>query len=322
LGLFSGMGALEYGFRLAGHDVVVSNEVDPTICSTLRKNFDQEVLETSIHRLSIEKLRKDFGQIECVVGGFPCPIYSRAADIHSTRVGVRSSNPYATYARLGGDLFLHFWRAVAILQPDVFVVENVPGLLGASIVRETFRNTPCNRNNLGYYYTLYEGILNARDFGLPQERKRYFFVGTVKQADPMSQEEVHSLFMEIGKVMTKRLLVVNDILEADPDIAMPAYGWRRYYGQTCRDRPIVTEAGPDAVAPTCVAHYAKDRSTRLVKVDGKVRPYTTLEYARLQGIPDNVELQGSTSYRYIQSGNAVAVPVAKALATGIKRLVN
>ena len=92
-------------------------------------------------------------------------------------------------------------------------------------------------------------------------------------------------------------------------VEMPEYVLRRIKGKY-RDLPIVID--PDdthALAPTCVAHYAKDLSTRLVK-DPKsehgVRPFSIREYARLQGFPDDFHFPNRrSSYRLI--GNAVPV---------------
>lgn len=68
------------------------------------------------------------------------------------------------------------------------------------------------------------------------------------------------------------------------------------------------------IAPTCVAHYAKDVSTRLVadrRFPNGVRPYTVREYARLQGVPDSFTFAGSDSDAYRQIGNGVSVPVGE-----------
>ena len=84
-----------------------------------------------------------------------------------------------------------------------------------------------------------------------------------------------------------------------------------------RDKHIISDPNdPNAVAPTCVAHYKKDRSTRLIKDEKSelgVRPYTPLEYARLQGFPDSYKWIGTKNDVYHMIGNAVAVPVGKYL---------
>jgi DNA (cytosine-5)-methyltransferase 1 len=76
------------------------------------------------------------------------------------------------------------------------------------------------------------------------------------------------------------------------------------------------------IAPTCVAHYAKDLSTRLVadsRFPRGVRPYTVREYARLQGVPDTFGFEGSDNDAYRMIGNGVSVPVGKWIGSEIKR---
>jgi len=68
------------------------------------------------------------------------------------------------------------------------------------------------------------------------------------------------------------------------------------------------------IAPTCVAHYAEDLSTRLVadnRFPRGVRPYTVREYARLQGVPDESTFAGGANDAYRMIGNGVSVPVEK-----------
>lgn len=78
----------------------------------------------------------------------------------------------------------------------------------------------------------------------------------------------------------------------------------------------------DDLAPTCMAHYAKDRSTRLV-ADRRsplgARPYTVREYARLQGFPDDYWFSGTENQQFKQIGNAVAVPVGEWIGREILR---
>ena len=111
----------------------------------------------------------------------------------------------------------------------------------------------------------------------------------------------------------KRKIQLKDIIEMNPDFEMPDYVIRRIRGEY-RDLPIIVDPNePNAIAPTCVAHYSKDLSTRLVK-DRKskhgLRPFSIREYARLQGFPDDFIFENKRSaYRLI--GNAVPVHMGK-----------
>mgnify|MGYP003693667853 FL=1 len=89
-----------------------------------------------------------------------------------------------------------------------------------------------------------------------------------------------------------------------------------------RDRPIVSDPRRGDIAPTCVAHYAKDLSTRLVadkRFPHGVRPYTVREYARLQGVPDTFTFAGSDNDAYRMIGNGVSVPVGEWIGSEVVR---
>jgi DNA (cytosine-5)-methyltransferase 1 len=135
---------------------------------------------------------------------------------------------------------------------------------------------------------------------LPQRRKRLILIGTRKQ---------HSIS---APVAGKRVLL-KDIIDANPEVEMPQYVVSRINGKY-RDKPIIVDPEDSTcLAPTCVAHYAKDLGTRLVK-DRKsmygVRPFSIREYARLQGFPDDFVFENKrSSYKLI--GNAVPVQMGK-----------
>jgi DNA (cytosine-5)-methyltransferase 1 len=106
---------------------------------------------------------------------------------------------------------------------------------------------------------------------------------------------------------------------------LPAYVHARLNGKY-RDRPIVSDpSNKYELAPTCVAHYSKDISTRMVKDASAplgVRPWTPREYARLQGFPDWFIFKGSDSQIYKQVGNAVSFQVARWLGEQMVRYFN
>jgi DNA (cytosine-5)-methyltransferase 1 len=212
---------------------------------------------------------------DIIVGTYPCTKYSPIADIHGTRTG--------------DDLFLHFFRHIAIEKPEMYIVENVPGMKKFKVVMEAMTKLP------DYYVNVFCPV-DALNW-LPQKRKRLILIGTRKQYTIQAPNEINN---------RPRL---KDILEKNPEVEMPDYVIQRIKGKY-RDLPIIVDAvEPNAIAPTCVAHYSKDLSTRLVK-DKKskygVRPFSIREYARLQGFPDNFLFENKrSSYRLI--GNAVPV---------------
>jgi len=216
---------------------------------------------------------------DIIVGTYPCTKYSTIADIHGTRTG--------------DDLFLHFFRHIAIEKPEMYVVENVPGMKKFKVVMEAMTKLP------DYYVQVFCPVDAAN--WLPQKRKRLILFGT-KKPFPINAPDI---------INNKPRL--KDILEKDPEVEMPEYVISRIKGKY-RDKPIIVDPElPGAMAPTCVAHYAKDLGTRLVK-DRKtqygLRPFSIREYARLQGFPDDFHFENKrSSYKLI--GNAVPVQMGE-----------
>lgn len=275
---FSGAGGMDLGMIEAGIEIIESFEIDKVACDTLRANFKHEVKETDITKITV----LDQQDADVYIGTFPCTRYSQIADIHGTRDG--------------DDLFLHFFRHVALAQPEVYVVENVPGMKKFQVVMECLTRLP-------NYYVRVECPVNA-NMWLPQERKRLIVIGTKRPMNRLNYPE------------SSRTTKLKDIIEVGVEVYTPDYVHKRLNG-AYRDRPIIT--GLDGRAPTCVAHYAKDRSTRLVNDGKSIRPYSVREYARLQGFPDWFKFAGTDNDAYRQIGNAVAVPMGRWIGNEIKR---
>ena len=138
------------------------------------------------------------------------------------------------------------------------------------------------------YYVRIECPVNA-NMWLPQERKRLILIGSKKPFNNFSYPESTPLRLK-------------DIIEKDPNVDIPQYVLNRINGKY-RDKPIVSDPDNNDLAPTCVAHYSKDKGTRLIKDGKRIRPYTVREYARLQGFPDWFEFCGTDNDAYRQIGN-------------------
>ena len=268
---FSGAGGLDWGLKEAKMKVVQSLEYDVKCCETLRKNFKHTVLSADISKKSV----LDQAQSDVMAFTYPCTKYSTIADIHGSRTG--------------DELFLHAFRHVAMALPEAFVIENVPGMRKFEIVMECFTKIP------NYYINMFCPI-DALNW-LPQKRERLIIIGTRKP------------FL-IQPPKANRRIKLKDIIQSGSVVDMPDYVYKRMNGHY-RDKPIISDPEKNDVAPTCVAHYSKDVSTRMIK-DGKIiRPYTVREYARLQGFPDSFQFAGSNNDAYRQIGNAVAIPVGR-----------
>ena len=279
---FSGAGLFDIGLSLGGLNINQSFELDPVCCETQRMNFTHTVRECDI----TNKLVFDEDECDVRVGTYPCTKYSTIADIHGTRTG--------------DELFLHFFRHIAIRKPEIYIIENVPGMKKFPVVMEAMTKLP------DYYVSVFCPV-KAENW-LPQRRDRLIIIGSKKVFNWREPEP--------GK-----RLKLKDILEDNPEVEIPDYVYKRLNGGY-RDLPIISDPENDDLAPTCVAHYAKDRGTRLVKdkaFPAGVRPYTVREYARLQGVPDSFKFSGSDNQAYKMIGNGVAVPVGEWAAREVKR---
>ncbi len=178
--LFAGVGGLSHGFaHLSEFDLIAANEILPPMAEAYRLNHPKvKMYEGDIADFGLPALRKDFGSkvshIDVVVGGPPCQGYST--------VGKRLlDDPRA-------NLFQQYFRILHEFKPQVFIYENVKGLLSMhngeliSTIVDLF-------STLGYNVQF--KILNAVDFGVPQMRERVIIVGTRGKIDFKYPKSTH-----------------------------------------------------------------------------------------------------------------------------------
>lgn len=274
---FSGAGGLDIGIMEAGVKILQSMDLDPKATGAMEMNrhyFGHEIITGDISLMTV----LDQPKSDIMLFTYPCTKYSAIADIHGTRTG--------------DELFLHSLRHIALMQPEMYVVENVPGMRKFKVVMETITKLP------DYYITVFCPV-QATNW-LPQRRDRLIVIATRKP---------FSIYMPKPTLRPR----LKDLLEKDPKIHIPDCLVSRLNGKY-RDKPIIVDPElPGAIAPTCVAHYMKDLGTRVV-IDKNspvgVRPFTIREYARLQGFPDDYKFRDEV-YSYKLIGNAVAIPLGK-----------
>lgn len=161
--LFAGVGGLTYGFsKIPEFRIVAANEVDRDIARAYSLNHrDVKMINRDINELTEACLRDILGdiRIDIVVGGPPCQSYST--------LGKRRLDDRA-------NLFLEYKRVLGILQPRAFVFENVTGILSMN-KKALFKEVQREFSELGYQ--LKYQVLNAVDYGVPQQRERVILVG-------------------------------------------------------------------------------------------------------------------------------------------------
>lgn len=157
---FAGAGGLDLGFARVGWQVQWANEYNREVWETFAKNHP----ETELDRRSITDIKADeVPDCDGIIGGPPCQSWSAAG----ARRGVSDKR---------GQLFFDFIRILEAKQPKFFLAENVSGML-VPRHRAALENIKKMLANAGAGYELSFKMLNAADYGVPQDRKRVFFVG-------------------------------------------------------------------------------------------------------------------------------------------------
>lgn len=157
--LFSGAGGMDVGFRRAGFDILWANDFDKAAVETYRRNIGDHVLLGDIDEYI--PLLSQFEGADCLFGGPPCQGFSVAGKM-------ALDDPRS-------QLVKSYMRAVEVVRPRAFVMENVKALGTLSKFKQVRDELRQYAAKLGYRTELH--ILNSKDFGVPQARQRVFFVG-------------------------------------------------------------------------------------------------------------------------------------------------
>lgn len=168
--LFAGVGGLSLGFEMRGFDVVLANEYDTSIAAAYTENHrNTKMIVGDITSLDLNQTFEPYkGKVDVIIGGPPCQGFSQKGQrktIHDER----------------NFLFKYYVAVVQLVTPRYFVMENVPNLLTAEggyfkrEIEELF-------NKMGY--SLKFGVLNASDYGVPQNRRRAVIIGKLGSAAP------------------------------------------------------------------------------------------------------------------------------------------
>jgi DNA (cytosine-5)-methyltransferase 1 len=169
LDLFCGCGGLSYGFEMAGFKTLLGCDINLPALKTFQENHKHaKIFSGDINEVNKEDITAIIGdqKIDVIVGGPPCQGMSLA--------GPRK------YEDPRNKLFLSFVRLTEQFKPKAFILENVPGLVGLykGSVKDAIIE---NFTKLGYNVTY--RILTASDYGVPQHRKRVFFVGLLNSEE-------------------------------------------------------------------------------------------------------------------------------------------
>ena len=171
--LFSGIGGLSTGFRKNGIDIIVANEIDKDIANSYIKNNPQtNMINEDITKLDINSVFEKYKDADIVLGGPPCQGFSQKGK----RLSLKDPRNY---------LFRYFADVVNYVRPKYFVMENVPNLLTTS--NGFFKKEIIDIfSRMNYFVNL--SVLNASDYGVPQNRRRAIIIGSLEKKVSMPKK--------------------------------------------------------------------------------------------------------------------------------------
>jgi len=306
--LFCGAGGFSLGFYLTNrfrHVLAIDNY--PPAAKTYKQNFPNTIVTTEdIKDVNGDMIFDLVGKnIDVVIGSPPCEPFTGA----NPR---RERNPLdRLYKDPIGRLTLNFIRLVGILKPKVFIMENVPAIMDNGLkvaLMKEFR--------IAGYKKIYFNILRAEDYGTPSHRVRVFISN-----------------VEIKPQRTRKRVAVAEALSGLPEPgtsyppnhdvpSMPRKKLKRisrlkwgealiyYEGARGHRLPNLIRLHPYRIAPTVLG------SSRFIH-PFENRFLTVREQARLMGFPDTFVFLGGRDEQYNMVGEAVPVPLSKAIALSV-----
>ena len=339
--LFAGVGGMSLGFHDAGANVILANEIDSEIATAYQKNFpDTRVVNDDITQLDLQQTFSSLkGLANVVIGGPPCQGFSQKGQrktIHDPR----------------NFLFRSFVNVVDTVRPEYFIMENVPNLLSAEggLFRRELESL---FSNLGY--SISSGVLNASDFGVPQNRRRAIVLGKLgEKAVPLphsntSRVTIWEAISDLaylnsgeGSETSQYIYTANSAYQCrlrKHSNILYNHSATRHSPTTLERLRLIPPNGGRSNLPN--EHLTKSiysgTWTRMVKEEQSVtittrfdtpssgkfthpvldRALTVREAARLQSFPDVFRFYGKKSSQMKQVGNAVPPLLAQALANAI-----
>lgn len=325
ISLFSGCGGLDLGFEKAGFTIPVANEFDKTIWETFKINHPHtNLIEGDIRNISEDDFPK---QVDGIIGGPPCQSWSEAGSLR----GIDDAR---------GQLFYDYIRILKKVKPRFFLAENVSGML-ANRHNEAVKNILSMFEESGYDVTL--TLVNAKDYGVAEERKRVFYIGFRKDLS------IKFTFPTGSTEDDDEKLTLRDIIWDLQDTAVPAASKNKHNPDAVNNNeyfvgaysPIFMSRNRvknwdeqaftvQASGRQCQLHPSAPKMVKVGKndcrfVEGKedcYRRMTVREIARIQGFPDDFKfVYENINDAYKMIGNAVPVNLAYEIASAIRAVL-
>ena len=317
----AGAGGLSSAFIHKGFNPILLNDNDKYCIDTLKYNHpNTKLFHGNMEDINLEKYKNI--KLDLLMGGVPCQSFSHAGN----RKGLNDKR---------GRLFYHFIKMVDTLQPKVFMIENVKGLVTHN-KGETLK-TILNEFDKLNKYKLYYKVLNSNDYNVPQKRERLFIVGVInsikktftfpKEQDykPILSDVLTNCPQSEGYEYKKdKYELMKLIPQGGCWINLPVDKQKEYLGKSFYSgggkRGILKRLDMDKPCLTLLCSPSQKQTERCHPIE--TRPLQILEYSRIQTFPDNYKFGGKIQHIYKQIGNAVPVNLAKAMAGEIIKVLN
>jgi DNA (cytosine-5)-methyltransferase 1 len=313
ISLFSGSGGLDLGFLATGKfEIIFANDFNKAACETYANNIGKHIICEDISQLS------NFPKADIIIGGPPCQGFSTA-------------NPARSFDDPRNHLFKEYSRIIRDVKPKLFLMENVSGMVTME-KGKVFKLIKKELSSCGYI--LYDRLLNAKDYGVPQSRRRMIIIGVRKDIDakfnfplpshnennyvtvgetiiniPISKNNPNHVIGKLTELNLKRIMQIpeggsmkdcQEKLQNNSDL-------NRSMRRLHRKKISYT-----IVHNNCDHYYHPSEHRRI----------TIREMARIQGYPDDFIFTGSKSEQSRQVGNSVPVGLGKAIAKSVYTFLN
>ena len=321
---FSGAGGLDIGFECAGFKTVADVEIVPMFCNTLRKNGHRNVVgppfapgdmsdpQTVIRQLESIGIPKNFPGV--FHGGPPCQSFSIAANQRFNKSGENFKRTGFSHAKLGNLLFCYI-DVILHFRPEVFLIENVDGLL--TIDGGVQSAHACDLLKAAGYDVTPPQVVNAADYGVPQKRMRMIIVGS--RIGHFDYPEKVREQLPAGCVFKRSVR------------GLPNHQTREHSAESVSRYMILDFGKRDKLGRVDRLDPLKPSKTIIAGGTGgggrsHLHPFiprtmSVRECARLQTFPDSYEFTGPVARQFTQCGNAVPPVLAYEMASAIYRSI-
>ena len=315
----AGGGGLSAGLIKSGFIPILLNDNNSDCCKTLKHNHPGvNVICGSMDKIDYSQY---INNIDLLTGGVPCQSFSQSG----LRKGLDDPR---------GDLMMKFIEILNLIQPKIFMIENVKGLLthdsGKTIQKII---TELNKSNL---YTISYKCLDASKFNVPQKRERVFIIGVLKSINTsfefpnenstkkLLKDVLYDVPISNGAIYNeKKINLFKMIPQGGCWINLPENLQKEYLGNSYYSgggkRGILYRLSMEKTSLTLLCTPSQKQTERCHPLEE--RPLTIREYARIQTFDDSYEFIGSLNSQYKQIGNAVPVELAKYMGNSLLKLL-